>query len=247
MPSWFYVKAGERTGPASRAELDALIAQGEITGDTLVWRIGFGEWKTAGTVPELGLPPPLPPVRPRDVDDHADPNPYPREADLERGATTAEKITAPATGLEYAGFGVRMAAKLLDFMILWGIGLFVQRGVAEIWFEGAVPIMTENWDEWMRFALIAVPINTAIALTFSVYFILRQEATPGKRLLGLRVVRADGGRLKTGRAIGRYFGEQLSGILFLTGYVMAAFDEEKRTLHDYLCKTRVVKGPRTEP
>ncbi|TAG29213.1 MAG: RDD family protein [Verrucomicrobia bacterium] len=111
---------------------------------------------------------------------------------------------------------------------------------------GTVPLLTESWEEWLRFATIAAPINTAVAVLFSLFFILREEATPGKRLFGLRVVRADGGRLKAGRVIGRYFAEQLSGLLFLSGYLMAAFDEEKRTLHDYLCKTRVVKGPRME-
>ena len=41
------------------------------------------------------------------------------------------------------------------------------------------------------------------------------------------------------RAIGRHFSEWLSSILFI-GYIMAAFDEEKRALHDRICGTRVV-------
>jgi uncharacterized RDD family membrane protein YckC len=58
------------------------------------------------------------------------------------------------------------------------------------------------------------------------------------------VVRADGGRVGTARVVGRYFAETLSTIIFFAGYVMAAFDDEKRSLHDYLCDTRVVIGER---
>ncbi|PYS28021.1 MAG: RDD family protein, partial [Acidobacteria bacterium] len=32
----------------------------------------------------------------------------------------------------------------------------------------------------------------------------------------------------------------LSGIILLIGYIMAAFDPERRALHDRICNTRVV-------
>jgi len=44
-----------------------------------------------------------------------------------------------------------------------------------------------------------------------------------------------------GRATGRCFAEILSGMICYIGYLMAAFDEEKRALHDRICNTRVVK------
>lgn len=101
-----------------------------------------------------------------------------------------------------------------------------------------------DWSQIWRLLAIVAPINILIALAYTVYFMARHEATPGKLILGLRVVRADGSRLSVGRIVGRFFAEMLSGVIFFTGYVMAAFDERKRTLHDILCDTRVVKGPR---
>ena len=59
-------------------------------------------------------------------------------------------------------------------------------------------------------------------------------------LCRVEVVVADGGRVLWGRATGRYFATFLSGLTLLIGYVIAAFDEEKRALHDHVCNARVV-------
>jgi len=67
------------------------------------------------------------------------------------------------------------------------------------------------------------------------------EATPGKLALGLRIVRADGSKLSHGRIIGRFFAEKLSAFVFFIGYLIAAFDDQKRALHDMICDTRVVR------
>jgi uncharacterized RDD family membrane protein YckC len=42
------------------------------------------------------------------------------------------------------------------------------------------------------------------------------------------------------RALGRSAGHLVSGMTCLIGYIIAAFDDEKRALHDYMCNTRVV-------
>ena len=247
MSSWYFVKDGQRNGPIGREELDARIAEGAVDGDTLVWRVGMSAWLPAGTVPELGLPPPLPPppLPP------GQPPVYPAwstgpESASGAGATMAGERAFEAPGrLVFAGFWARFAAKLLDGVVLYGIAMLVERAVAALWFNGVVPV-PPDWEGVLRMVLYSGPINTVIAVVYTVYFMARHEATPGKRILGLRVVRADGGRVGTGRVIGRYFAESISTIVFLAGYVMAAFDDEKRALHDYMCDTRVVKGPREE-
>jgi uncharacterized RDD family membrane protein YckC len=58
---------------------------------------------------------------------------------------------------------------------------------------------------------------------------------------GLKVVTEDGQRLSYMRAFGRYFAEIISGMILYIGYIMAAFDYEKRALHDRICTTRVIK------
>lgn len=60
--NWFYAIAGEQKGPVTPEQLDALIAQGVITGESLVWREGLPSWQplrnvrppeSAGTAPPM--------------------------------------------------------------------------------------------------------------------------------------------------------------------------------------------------
>ena len=41
-------------------------------------------------------------------------------------------------------------------------------------------------------------------------------------------------------AVGRYFAKFLSSITLCIGFIIAAFESEKRSLHDHICGTRVV-------
>ena len=49
-----------------------------------------------------------------------------------------------------------------------------------------------------------------------------------------------GAPISSGQALGRSAAEILSRLICLIGYIMAAFDSEKRTLHDHIASTRVV-------
>jgi len=56
----------------------------------------------------------------------------------------------------------------------------------------------------------------------------------------LRVVTARGDRLPLSLSAGRYLAQLVSSATLSIGYIMAAFDPEKRALHDRICNTRVV-------
>jgi hypothetical protein len=59
---------GTPGGPYDLAQMRQGIANGTVTGQTLVWSAGMSEWALAQTVPELqamfSTPPPLPPQPP---------------------------------------------------------------------------------------------------------------------------------------------------------------------------------------
>jgi uncharacterized RDD family membrane protein YckC len=59
--------------------------------------------------------------------------------------------------------------------------------------------------------------------------------------LGLRVVTDDGQRLSLMHAIGRYLAKIVSGIILGIGFIMVAFTDRKRGLHDIIASTLVVK------
>jgi uncharacterized RDD family membrane protein YckC len=81
----------------------------------------------------------------------------------------------------------------------------------------------------------------SLGCLYEAWFLVNKGATPGKAALSLKVIRADGSRLSWGVAIGRHFAKYLSGLILAIGYIMAAFDTDKRGLHDMICSTRVIK------
>jgi uncharacterized RDD family membrane protein YckC len=84
-------------------------------------------------------------------------------------------------------------------------------------------------------------MNIVVPAIYATFFLGRYGATLGKMACGLKVVRPDGDPIGYPRALGRYFAEILSGMILGIGYLMAAFDSEKRSLHDRICSTRVVR------
>ncbi len=59
---WYYLLHGQRQGPVDDAGLEALVRQGVVQDETLVWREGLTEWHAYGAVKPR--PVPVPPARP---------------------------------------------------------------------------------------------------------------------------------------------------------------------------------------
>jgi uncharacterized RDD family membrane protein YckC len=68
------------------------------------------------------------------------------------------------------------------------------------------------------------------------------QATIGKKAMGLKVTDTDRQRISFGKATGRHFGKYVSTIIIFWGYVMMIWDDRKQTLHDKMAGTLVVKG-----
>jgi len=57
----------------------------------------------------------------------------------------------------------------------------------------------------------------------------------------LRVVNPDGSAVSYSKALGRWAAQIVSGLACCIGYLMIAWDPEKRGLHDRMCNTRVIR------
>lgn len=91
------------------------------------------------------------------------------------------------------------------------------------------------------------PTNFIISYLFpaiaSITFWIYKSATPGKMVLGLKIVDADtGGPCSTGQLIGRYLGYYVSLLVFFLGFIWVAFDKRKQGWHDKLAGTLVIRG-----
>jgi uncharacterized RDD family membrane protein YckC len=75
------------------------------------------------------------------------------------------------------------------------------------------------------------------------YFLTRREGqTPGKNVMGIRVVKADGSPLSDTDAILRYIGYYINTAVFGLGWIWALFDSNQQGLHDKIVGTYVVKA-----
>ena len=71
--------------------------------------------------------------------------------------------------------------------------------------------------------------------------------SPGKRLLGLRVVDAQGAPPGLVRGLVRSLFTLAGELPLFAGYLWALFDRQRRTWHDHLATTWVVRASREEP
>ena len=135
--------------------------------------------------------------------------------------------------MEYGGFWIRFGAKIIDGIVI----LFIQLLISIPFY-----FLINGSPEAISTAFILVQvIGVVLPAAYATWFVGKHGATPGKMACKLVIVTSDGGKISYARALGRHFGEWLSSIILMIGYLMAAFDAEKRTLHDRICDTRVIK------
>jgi uncharacterized RDD family membrane protein YckC len=140
----------------------------------------------------------------------------------------------------YAGFVTRMVAFIIDRVIL-SIIVFVIVWFTE-WILNAFQINVLLFSEgssWQLPVAVTVGLYALLSLLYDIGFWMLAGQTPGKRVVGVRVVRTDGKRLKFGNALRRAIGYVISGILFL-GYLWILFDNRRQGFHDKLAGTMVV-------
>jgi uncharacterized RDD family membrane protein YckC len=230
--NYFYAQNGQQMGPVPEEQLAAMAAQGAIQPDTLVWREGMAEWApyssiaTAPTTPGAA------------VECTVCHQTFPGDQTIKYGTVhvcagckpkfmQGLREGASVTGaLEYAGIGARLGADILDGILLWVVNMALTFGVTAI-----------NQD----MAPVASILGLVVGFGYQMYFIGSSGQTPGKKAVGVKVVKPDGGSVSYGNALGRAAAEMLSGCILGIGYLMAFWDPEKRTLHDRLAGTRVIK------
>jgi uncharacterized RDD family membrane protein YckC len=247
---WYYAIDGRRLGPVPHEEFERLVHAGTIGVDALVWRQGMDQWQTLADVkaahPDLiaDAPPPLPEFA--DATSGAGEPAYRRPMRLE-AEEAEEKPGVPV----YAGFGRRFGAYLVDFLIWWFVWQLLVGIVGTVYFPEAMAIAQhgagyqpkpEELGMLLKFLGAVALIGMAWSVAYDALFILRFSATPGKLIFGLRIVQANNQPLGFGRIVGRCLAKGLVGFTLGIGYLVVAFDDQKRGLHDYLCNTRVIKN-----
>ncbi|MGN7726573.1 RDD family protein [Luteimonas sp. 22616] len=255
MTQWYYSDyQRNRHGPVSGADLAMLHANGQLADDTLVWREGLAQWQPWHAVAGEMVA--------------ATPQPAPARASFATASTDApaDAFAGPYTVAEprspyapprapvqraadvyldgevvYAGFWKRVAANLIDSVIIGLLGMVIGAAIGGL--LGAAFGLGGGLDTGGAVAIQGIVQLLSLVLTASYYgwfYTSVQQATPGKMAIGIKVVRSDGEGCSFWRGFGRYFAMFLSGVILCIGFLMAAFTARKQCLHDMICDTVVV-------
>ena len=151
----------------------------------------------------------------------------------------AEGAAIPGT-VTYAGFWRRFLAVFVDGLILAIINFVLQLAILLPTFSLITPEDPSNVAFNIGLVLALYGIQIATGFTYETVLLWKYGATLGKAFCQVQVVTAEGKPLSYGLCAARYFAKLLSAFTLLIGYIIAAFDEEKRSLHDRICNTRVI-------
>jgi len=246
--NWYYAEGNQQKGPVSETDLDQLFQNGQISETTLIWKEGMANWEAYSKIRGTGAAGAAAGLAagsvvcsqcgqmfsPDDVIRYGDSavcagcKPVFLQKLREGGSLTAGEM-------DYASFGIRFGAKFLDNIIMQVVGMAVG-------FALGVALGSGGPEAATRASLIAMAVGFMMEIAYRTFFIGAYGATPGKMACKIRVVNEDGSKVSYGKAAGRAFAEYLSAFICLIGYIMAAFDDQKRTLHDRICGTRVIRN-----
>ncbi len=148
-----------------------------------------------------------------------------------------------------ASWGSRVAAQLLDWLIVFGAGIAlvgVPTGIGFALSDGlGIALLILSGLAWLAFAFM-----------YSSWLMKRTGAhngqSWGKQALGIRVTQDNGQPFDLGNAAMRQIvvmgfglsiaGSFTAGLAPLVDYLWPLFDDQNRALHDMLVKTHVVRA-----
>ena len=129
-----------------------------------------------------------------------------------------------AQNVEYMGFWIRLAAAVIDGILLFIVNLLV------------------GFLLGLAGSPLSILVNLLIGWAYHVGFIAAKGQTIGKMAVGIQVVDNQGNIPGIGAVLLREtIGKFLSGIAIGLGYLWVVWDKEKRGWHDHIAGTYVVR------
>jgi uncharacterized RDD family membrane protein YckC len=136
----------------------------------------------------------------------------------------------------YAGFWRRFAAMVLDLILFRSLLFLINYGI-----HGSDYLRWRTNPGYTFDSTLVDLLNYCLIAAVIVIFWIRMAATPGKLLLGCRVVDVDTGKPPRPRqAMLRCLGYLASFIPLCFGFIYAAWDPRKQGLHDKIARTVVI-------
>ncbi|CAM4312624.1 RDD family protein [Acinetobacter pragensis] len=141
---------------------------------------------------------------------------------------------------EYAGFWERVGASLIDMIIL----LTATYPILWLFYRGDWErIFATGLSEQPQVFWFDILANYILPFAYTVIVWLLWSASPGKILLGMKIVDAETGQnIDLKQSIIRYIGYFPAMMVFMIGIFWVAFDKRKQGWHDKMANTVVIRN-----
>ncbi len=158
---------------------------------------------------------------------------------------------------QYAGFVTRLIAFAADQLLVIGIIVAVNSVVMLVlnFFQLTVSdVFSFSGDfsdlaQLMRVLLLGLGLllNVSFYVGYFIFFWMLVGQTPGKMLMGVRVVSVNARPLSFGQAIKRLLGYYLSMLPFFMGFFWILVSDSRQGWHDKIARTYVIYTWRAAP
>ena len=243
---------GKEYGPASAEQIRGWIKAGRANLDTKVRAVGTEEWSRLGDIAEFAAPADIPPVM------------SPAAASATFIATAAASATASAPAAARAEQGQRLLARVIDWIIemICVIPGAIILGTELIKFakslsQGQEPDFSQLDIPRLILGGSVLMVVWLVLLVVQVWMLSTRGQTIGKRIVGIKVVKADGSPagfvngwlmrelIITAIGIATSMIPFIGPILLRPAFHLVdwcmIFGDEQLCLHDKIAGTRVVK------
>jgi uncharacterized RDD family membrane protein YckC len=147
-----------------------------------------------------------------------------------------------------AGFFSRFEAFVIDLVILSIVQLvasaFIQTVLKFFKLTGLVARIQTLLDNTTLNIAIGSTVFALFVIGYFVFFWTLVGYTPGKALLGIKVVRKNGTKLSFGRSLVRFFAYWISLIPLGLGFFWILWDRNRQGWHDKIAGTQVLYYPK---
>ncbi len=134
------------------------------------------------------------------------------------------KLQNPDVDFRYAGFWIRFIATILDILIIWLPAVLI--GILLTFF--------------VRIEILSSLVFILVIILY-IYLDGKYGGTPGKLILGLKIVNSEGKYIGIPTAALRYIGKVLSSMIIGIGHLFIVWEPKKQALHDKVANSYVIR------
>ncbi len=158
------------------------------------------------------------------------------------------KLTTRIRAPRPAGFFSRFEAFVIDLVILVIVQMvaaaFIQTVLRFFRLTGLVANIQSYLSNTSLDVTISSAVFTLFVIAYYTFFWSLVGYTPGKALLGLKVLRMDGKKISFWRALLRFFSYWISAIPIFLGFFWILWDSKRQGWHDKIAGTQVMYIPK---